>query len=109
LDEFNAKATFFFVAWVAERYPELVQWTHGHGHEIGTHTYNHTFVYQLDQKTFAESLKKSLDILQPLTPHKIIGHRAPAFSLQRGKKWQFDALKDHGIEYDSSINPHQTE
>lgn len=42
-DEYNAHATFFFVGWLAERYPEIVQWTVERGHEIGTHTYNHTF------------------------------------------------------------------
>ncbi len=108
LSDYNVKATFFFVAWLVERYPELVEWVDHQGHEIATHTYNHTYVTELDQNAFQESLKKSLDILQPLTSQPIIGHRAPAFSLERKKAWQFETLQSFGIKYDSSINPHQT-
>ncbi len=108
-EEFEAKATFFFVGWLAERYPEIVEWTVNHGHEIGTHTYNHTYVSELDEKQFADSLHKSMKVIQQAAPGvKIIGHRAPAFSLERSKPWQFQVLKDHGILYDSSINPHST-
>lgn len=79
------------------------------GHEIGTHTYNHTFVSELDPPAFEESVQKSLEILRGIVPEAdIIGHRAPAFSLQRSRPWQADILRRHGIHYDSSINPHAT-
>ncbi|MFB3786897.1 MAG: polysaccharide deacetylase family protein [bacterium] len=107
--EYNAKATFFFVGWLAERYPEIVHWTRGAGHEIATHTYTHHFVTELGPKEFEASLLRSLDILQSLVPDQPIrGHRAPAFSLPRDQKWPFDILRGHGIAYDSSINPHAT-
>ena len=35
--EYNARATFFFVGWLAERYPEIVRWTAEAGHEIASH------------------------------------------------------------------------
>ena len=109
LEEYGAKATFFFLGWVAERYPELVRWTVERGHEIATHTYDHTFVSQMDEKAFAQTLERSLTILKSLAPgQEIIGHRAPAFSLVRQKSWQFDILKDFGIVYDSSIIPYST-
>ncbi len=108
-DRYKAKGTFFFVAWLAERYPELVEWTVQAGHEIGTHSYDHTFVTELDEKEFAAKIEKSLEILRSLVPNQtVVGHRAPAFSLERKKKWQFEILRENGIEYDSSINPHQT-
>jgi len=107
--EYNARATFFFVGWLAERYPEIVRWTAEAGHEIATHTYTHHIVSSLDQKEFDESLVRSLEILHALAPGQSIrGHRAPAFSLQRNQKWQFDILREHGIEYDSSIHPYST-
>ena len=94
---------------LAERYPEIVRWTFDAGHEIATHTYTHQFVSALGQKAFEESLARSLEILQSLAPGQPIrGHRAPAFSLPRDQKWPFDILRAHGIEYDSSINPHAT-
>lgn len=109
LRECDAKATFFFVGWLAERYPQLVEWTLNDGHEIGTHTYTHHFVNTLSHDQFAESLGKSLEILRAQAgSDAVIGHRAPAFSLSRDKPWQFECLKRNGIVYDSSINPHGT-
>lgn len=109
LDEYQAKATFFFLGWVAERFPALVQETARRGHEIGTHTYNHTFVTNLQQPQFADSVQRSVDMLRSLAPdQQVTGHRAPAFSLDRQKAWQFEVLQENGITYDSSINPHAT-
>ena len=108
LKQYNAKATFFFVGWLAERFPELVQKTAAEGHEIGSHSFTHKFVHLMDQKEFTESVKHSLDILRAILPgQEIIGFRAPAFSLETKKSWQFAILHDHGIRYDSSIIPYQ--
>lgn len=107
--KYEISATFFFVGWLVERYPEIAQWAAEHGHEIGTHTFTHTFVTQLDEPAFDASIKKSLDVLHAAVPNaEIIGHRAPAFSLERHKTWQFEVLKRYGIRYDSSITPHAT-
>ena len=109
LKEYDARATFFFLGWVAERFPELVRETAAQGHEIATHTYDHTFVTQLDENGFARTLERSLTVLRELSPEPpIIGHRAPGFSLEREKPRQFEILKQHGIRYDSSINPFST-
>ncbi|MDP8245889.1 MAG: polysaccharide deacetylase family protein [Candidatus Hinthialibacter antarcticus] len=109
LQEHRVKATFFFVGWLAERYPQIVEWTLEQGHEIGTHTYTHHFVNTLSQEQFTQSLQKSLRILRDIAgKNAVVGHRAPAFSLERAKPWQFEALKQNGIQYDSSINPHGT-
>ncbi len=109
LDEYQAKATFFFVGWLAERYPELVQWTVEKGHEIASHTYDHTFVSELNAEQFDQSLCKSLEILRQLAPNQPVhGHRAPAFSLDASQPWQFEILRKNGIVYDSSINPRST-
>ena len=38
-DRRGAKATFFFLGWIAERLPELVREVAAAGHEIGMHGY----------------------------------------------------------------------
>lgn len=109
LKHYNAKATFFYVGWLAERYPEIVKWAHDEGHEIATHTYTHKYIHTMEEPEFAESLQKSLDALKSAVPNAhITGHRAPAFSLDRTKSWQFSVLNQYGIKYDSSITPHST-
>lgn len=108
-DRFDAQATFFFLGWVAENYPELVRWTVEKGHEIATHTYDHRFVSTLSESHYAESVRRSVEILRELAPGQPVhGHRAPAFSLDTTKTWQFEILRENGIVYDSSINPHAT-
>src|SRR5579863_6323033 len=40
-DRHNVKATFFFVGWVAQKYPELVRDVHARGHELACHSFWH--------------------------------------------------------------------
>lgn len=109
LKEYNAKATFFYVGWLAERYPEIVRWAVDAGHEIGTHTYTHKYIHEMDEPEFDASIQKSIEAIQSAAPNaSITGHRAPAFSLDRTKPWQFEVLQKYGIAYDSSITPHST-
>ncbi|MGC9326985.1 MAG: polysaccharide deacetylase family protein [Candidatus Hinthialibacter sp.] len=109
LDQFEVHATFFFLGWVAERWPEWVRSVSEKGHEIATHTYDHRYASELSQPQFTESVQKSLAILRKLAPGQPVqGHRAPAFSLSTKQAWQFDILRENGIVYDSSINPHAT-
>src|SRR3954466_9281100 len=41
LDEYEIKATFFTLGWVAERYPGLVRRLVADGHEVASHGYAH--------------------------------------------------------------------
>ena len=52
LDQFdrnNAKATFFFLGWVAQRFPDLVKEVQRRGHEVASHGFSHTKVHQQTQ------------------------------------------------------------
>ena len=39
LDEYNTKATFFMLGWVAENYPSLTKKIFEKGHELASHGY----------------------------------------------------------------------
>ena len=39
--KYDVKATFFFVGWVAERFPALVREVQARGHELACHSYWH--------------------------------------------------------------------
>lgn len=101
----NAKATFFVLGWTAERYPDLIQEIAKGGHEIASHGFSHELIYKQTPAEFAEDLKRSLKVLEPIAGRKIKSYRAPSFSITEKSKWALEVLMDHGIEYDSSIFP----
>lgn len=45
LDEYDIKATFFIVGYMAEKNPEILRMTYERGHTIGNHTYSHNYGY----------------------------------------------------------------
>lgn len=101
----NVRATFFVLGWVAERYPELVRMIAEAGHELGTHSYWHRRVDQLTPKEFHEDMKRSIDVIEQQSGRKVLGFRAPSFSITPGSEWAFDVLHDLGLVYDASLFP----
>jgi len=104
-DEFGAKATFYFLGWIAERYPKLVRRTVEAGHEIGTHSYWHRKVCDLDEATFREDLATSIKVIEDAGGARVTSFRAPSFSITPGTEWAFDVLLDAGLDYDASLFP----
>jgi polysaccharide deacetylase family protein (PEP-CTERM system associated) len=101
----NVQATFFILTWNAERFPELVQEIDAAGHEIATHGYAHRLIYTQTPQEFREDLQRSLTILEGLTGKKVLGYRAPSFSITKDSLWALDILLELGLQYDSSIFP----
>ena len=98
------KATFFVLAWIAEKRPELVKMIVENGHEIASHGYGHELLHKMSTKEIREDFKKSVDILAPLSKNKIVGYRAPSFSIMDSAS---DILKEMGFIYDASFNRFQ--
>lgn len=105
LNHFNIKATFFILGWVAEHYPKIVKKIANDGHEIGTHGYYHLPVFSQKPGDFEKDLVKSIDIIESVTGKKVLGHRAPFFSIKEDCDWAFDIISKCGLKYDSSIFP----
>jgi polysaccharide deacetylase family protein (PEP-CTERM system associated) len=101
----GARATFFVLGRVAHEYPELVQRILADGHEIGSHGYDHQFVYRQTSDAFARDLDASLEALDRAGASSIRAYRAPYFSITRRSLWALDRLVEAGIERDSSIMP----
>jgi len=101
----GVRCTFFVLGWIAERYPQLVASMTAHGHEVGSHSYWHRKVYELDEATFREDMQRSIDVIEAAAGQKVIGFRAPSFSMTPGTEWAFDVLHDLGIRYDASLFP----
>ena len=101
----DAKATFFVLGWVAERYPQVVRMIDREGHEIGTHGYHHDLITEMTPSVFEEDLLRSLEAISRNTSQRIRGHRASNFSVVSSTLWALDILARQGLEYDSSIFP----
>ena len=105
LHESNAKGTFFVLGFIAERYPELVRRVADAGHETATHGHSHSLIYELDERQFRDELRRSISLLEDLSGQRVVGHRAPFFSITRRSLWALDVLAEEGIRYDSSVFP----
>jgi len=105
LDETKTRATFFVLGYVAEQHPEIVREIAAAGHEIGTHGYSHTLIYQQTPELFRQELSRAVHGLEDLSGKKVLGHRAPFFSITQKSLWALEILSELGIRYDSSIFP----
>ena len=105
LDLFQYKTTFFVLGWIADRYKELIKLIHQEGHEIASHGYSHELIYITQPEDFRQDLRKSKMILEDLTGDRVIGYRAPSYSITKKSLWAIDILLEEGFEYDSSIFP----
>jgi polysaccharide deactylase family protein, PEP-CTERM locus subfamily len=101
----QTKATFFVLAWVAERHPRLIKQIAECGHEIASHGYGHELVTAQTPELFRADVKKAKQILENLTGSPIQGYRAPGFTITRETLWALPILAEEGYTYDSSVVP----
>lgn len=102
LDANSIRCTCFILGWVAERHPDLVRRIAAAGHEIASHGTGHDLIYSLSHDQFREDVRRSKKILEDLTGRKVIGYRAPNFSIT---DWAINILQELGFIYDSSAFP----
>lgn len=104
-EEFDVRATFFVLGWVAERHPRLVSEIAANGHEIGCHGFSHRAVYEQTPEEFREETRHSRDLLENIIGSEVLGYRAASFSITSKSLWALDILVELGFAYDSSIFP----
>lgn len=105
LDRHRARATFFFLGWIAERHPDLVRRCLAAGHEIASHGYEHLFLQDLGPERFVDDLARTEAALVAAGAPPPIGFRASTFTLTRSTWWAFEILVRRGYRYDSSVHP----
>jgi len=104
-DRYNVKATFYFVADFAQKYPEVVKMILPYGHEVACHglTHEHSKAFDVlspDDQT--KHLKEAKKILEDISGEEVISFRAPAL---RVNEHLVRALREAGFKTDSSIAP----
>ncbi|MEQ8466647.1 polysaccharide deacetylase family protein [Coleofasciculus sp. E1-EBD-02] len=105
LNKHKTRSTFFILGWVAEHYPELVKEIKIQGHQIGSHGYSHTLVYQQTPEEFKQDITRAEDAIRAACGEKPKAYRAPGFSITASTLWALDILAKAGYQYDASILP----
>jgi polysaccharide deacetylase family protein (PEP-CTERM system associated) len=101
----NVKSTFFTLGWVAEKYPELIKEIHRQGHEVASHGYAHRRASEQTPEEFRQDVIRSKQHLEDLIGEKVLGYRAPSFSIGYTSEWAFEILAELGFVYSSSTYP----
>jgi polysaccharide deacetylase family protein (PEP-CTERM system associated) len=105
LDEADARATFFTLGWIAERYPQVVRRIVDSGHELASHGYGHQRASDLSPDQFRDDITRAKRLLEDLGGVAVRGYRAPSFSINRNNWWAVEELENAGYVYSSSIYP----
>jgi len=105
LDEQRLKATFFCVGGMASDFPHVLKLIDGRGHEIGCHSYRHTWLNKMPHGEVLQDTREAVDGLEQCIGKKILSYRAPAFSIGKSNAWAFEILAQCGIERDASVFP----
>jgi len=103
--EANAKATFFTLGWVANRYPALVRRIAEAGHEVASHGWDHERVFRMTPEQFEGDLKHARAAIEDAAGQAVTGYRAPSFSIDMRTPWAHAILADAGYLYSSSVAP----
>jgi polysaccharide deacetylase family protein (PEP-CTERM system associated) len=101
----RARATFFFLGWIAERLPDLVRDVRAAGHEIGSHGYDHRCLPDLGEAGFAADLARTEAALLAAGAGRPTSFRACTWSITRRTPWAPAVLVRGGYRLDSSIFP----
>ena len=106
LDNYNVKATFFVLGWIADEQPEIVREVAARGHEIASRGYYHRSLREMTPGEFREDLARAKEALTKASGgQKIIGYRAAKRLNLPGDLWALDVLADEGYAYDASVMP----
>jgi polysaccharide deacetylase family protein (PEP-CTERM system associated) len=105
LDAAGVRATFFVVGWLADRHPAVIQEVIAAGHEIGSHSYLHRKVYELDVEGFRADLRASIVALTAAGAPPVAMFRAPEWSITDRSLWALEVLAEEGLQVDASMAP----
>jgi polysaccharide deacetylase family protein (PEP-CTERM system associated) len=101
----DVKATFFIVGEVAAAHPSLVRSIARQKHEIACHGYHHTLVSEQSHSEFRAGIGRAKAVLEDIAGERVLGYRAPNFSISPNQTWAYATLAEEGFRYDSSVYP----
>jgi len=103
--QYDTKATFFILGWVAQAFPQLIKDIADQGHEVASHGSNHRRASTQTREELKLDISNSIDLLEQHAGQKVLGYRAPSFSIGKQNEWAFEVLVELGLLYSSSTYP----
>ncbi|RME35693.1 MAG: DUF3473 domain-containing protein [Gammaproteobacteria bacterium] len=104
-EDADARATFFTLAWIAERHPAMVRSIVAAGHELASHGCEHIRVTGQTPDEFRADARRSKAVLEEIGGVEVTGYRAASFSIGQENLWALEVLAEVGYRYSSSIYP----
>lgn len=101
----NIHATFFVVGEIAKAHPEIIKRIVDCGHEVASHGFSHQRIFDMTPEEFEQDLVLSKEAIENAAGAKILGYRAPEWSLKKDNIWVLGLLRRHGFRYDASAVP----
>jgi len=98
----GVRLTFFTTGVVAAKCPAIVARIAADGHEVACHYHFHDPAHGDPPAAFEANLRRAIDALEAASGRKVLGFRAPRFSLGPDDAEHFRALERH-VAYDSSL------
>lgn len=105
LNEHGVRATFFVLGEIAALHPPMVRKIAAAGHEIACHSDRHEDVYLQSPRQFRADTRRAKARIEDVVGDRVIGYRAPNFSIGRAQAWAYQILLEEGFRYDSSTYP----
>ena len=96
LKKHNCNATFFVLGTWAEKYPEAIKKLYSAGHEIGNHSYNHTYYTTLSHDGMLADIEKCNAVIKKACEVEPSLFRAPSGDYNNNV---IAAVKEAGMEY----------
>lgn len=102
---YGIKATFFVLGYIAYKEQDLIKTISKEGHEIATHGFYHRRIFEMTEREFEEDVSQSISVISSITQKRVLGFRAPEWSIRKETPWALKTLRKLGILYDSSMVP----
>ena len=99
----DTKVTFFCTGIVAKKYPDIISKISNDGHEVACHYLFHDDVYRENINDFEKNIKEAILHLENASNQKVIGFRAPKFSIGMNNVNHYKIINKY-FKYDSSLN-----
>jgi polysaccharide deacetylase family protein (PEP-CTERM system associated) len=97
------RATFFFLGWIAGRYPDLVREAARRGHEIGVHGDLHRRADEMTPEEFRDDLRRARAKIEEASGRRATAHRAAEWSIRHPNDPALLLAAAEGFRCDASM------